>query len=143
LRRPRKYGSFATVQDTCTLLIKRRNRGVEFVSVCASRDLDLLPRRGARILQFVNLKIVIDERRIQLGADQIRVEDRALVFRSHQYFVDFGRWRLTLPRWATPGTLTVRHIEAEGERFVFVMEIIHPWLGMLVRQSAIFQEAGP
>jgi len=102
-----------------------------------------LPRRGARILQFVNLKIVIDERRIQLGADQIRVEDRALVFRSHQYFVDFGRWRLTLPRWATPGTLTVRHIEAEGERFVFVMEIIHPWLGMLVRQSAIFQEAGP
>jgi hypothetical protein len=73
----------------------------------------------------------------------MRVEDRALVFRSHQYFVDFGRWRLTLPRWATPGTLTVRHIEAEGERFVFVMEIIHPWLGMLVRQSAIFQEAGP
>ena len=73
----------------------------------------------------------------------MRVEDRALVFRSHQYFVDFGRWRLTLPRWATPGTLTVRHVEAEGERFVFVMEIIHPWLGMLVRQSAIFQEAGP
>ena len=71
----------------------------------------------------------------------MRVEDRALVFRSHQYFVDFGRWRLTLPRWATPGTLTVRHIEAEGERFVFVMEIIHPWLGMLVRQSAIFREA--
>ena len=73
----------------------------------------------------------------------MRVEDRALVFRSHQFFVDLGRWRLTLPRWATPGTLTVRHIEAEGERFVFVMEIIHPWLGMLVRQSAIFQEAGP
>jgi hypothetical protein len=73
----------------------------------------------------------------------ICVEDRALVFRSHQYFVNFGRWRLTLPRWATPGTLTVKHIEAEGERFVFAMEIVHPWLGMLLRQSAIFQEAGP
>jgi len=73
----------------------------------------------------------------------MRVEDRALVFRSHQYFVDFGRWRLTLPGWATPGTLTVRHIEVEGERFVFVMEIVHPWLGMLVRQAAIFREAGP
>ena len=73
----------------------------------------------------------------------MRVEDRALVFRSQQYFVDFGRWRLTLPRWATPGTLTVRHVEAEGERFVFAMEIAHPWLGLLVRQSAIFQEAGP
>ena len=73
----------------------------------------------------------------------MRVEDHALVFRSHQYFVDLGRWRLTLPRWATPGTLTVRHIAAEGQRFVFAMEIVHPWLGKLVRQSAIFQEAGP
>jgi hypothetical protein len=73
----------------------------------------------------------------------MRVEDHALVFRSHQYFVSFGRWRLTLPRWATPGTLTVRHIEAEGEQFVFAMEIVHPWLGLLVRQSAIFREAGP
>jgi hypothetical protein len=71
------------------------------------------------------------------------VEDHALVFRSHRYFVDFGRWRLTLPRWATPGTLTVRHIAAEGDRFVFAMEIVHPLLGMLVRQSAVFQEAGP
>jgi hypothetical protein len=73
----------------------------------------------------------------------ICVEDRALVFRSHQYFVAFGRWRLTLPQWATPGTLTVRHIDAESERFVFAMDIVHPWLGMLVRQSAIFREAGP
>jgi hypothetical protein len=71
----------------------------------------------------------------------MHAEDHALVFRSHRYFVDFGRWRLTLPRWATPGTLTVRHVEAEGERFVFAMEIVHPWLGMLVRQSAIFREA--
>jgi hypothetical protein len=73
----------------------------------------------------------------------MRVEDHALVFRSHRYFVDFGRWRLTLPRWATPGTLTVKHIAAEDERFLFAMEIVHPWLGMLVRQSAIFQEARP
>jgi len=73
----------------------------------------------------------------------MRVEDHALVFRSNQYFVDFGRWRLTLPRWATPGTLTVRHIEVEGQQFVFAMEIVHPWLGMLLRQSAVFREAGP
>jgi hypothetical protein len=73
----------------------------------------------------------------------MRVEDHALVFRSHQYFVALGRWRLTLPHWVTPGTLTVRHIAAEGERFVFAMELVHPLLGTLVRQSAIFQEAGP
>ena len=71
------------------------------------------------------------------------VEARALVFRSCQYFVDLGRWRLILPRWATPGALTVRHTEAEGGRFVFTLEIVHPRLGALVRQSAIFQETEP
>jgi uncharacterized protein DUF4166 len=56
--------------------------------------------------------------------------------RNHEgYFVDFCRWCLTLPRWATPGTLTVRHIEVEGGWFVFAMEIVHPWLGMLGRES--------
>jgi hypothetical protein len=73
----------------------------------------------------------------------VRVEDRALVFRSCRYFVDLGRWRLNLPQWATPGALTVRHIEADGGRFVFAMEIVHPQLGVLVRQSAIFQETAP
>jgi hypothetical protein len=73
----------------------------------------------------------------------MRVEDGALVFRSHRYFLHFRRWRWTLPRWATPGTLTVRHIEADGGRFVFAMEIVHPRLGMLVRQSAMFRDAAP
>src|SRR5262249_50566788 len=73
----------------------------------------------------------------------MRVEGRALGFRSQQYFVDSGRFRLTLPRWATPGTLTVRHVEAEGERFVFAMEIAHPWLGLLVRQVRHFPRGRP
>lgn len=73
----------------------------------------------------------------------VDVEGRALVFRSAQYFIELGRWRVILPRWATPGALTVRHIEAERERFIFSMEIVHPRLGALVRQSAVFQEAGP
>jgi len=73
----------------------------------------------------------------------VHVEDRALVFRSGRYFVELGRWRLVLPAWATPGALTVRHMEADGGRFVFAMEIVHPRLGTLVRQSAIFQETAP
>jgi hypothetical protein len=73
----------------------------------------------------------------------VHVDGGALVFRSHQYFVDLGRWRLVLPRWATPGALTVRHMEAGGGRFAFTLEIVHPWLGELVRQSAIFQETEP
>jgi hypothetical protein len=73
----------------------------------------------------------------------VSVEERALVFRSCRYFVDLGRWRIILPQWATPGALTVRHIEAEGGRFVFAMEIVHPRLGVLARQSAMFQETAP
>lgn len=73
----------------------------------------------------------------------VHVEDGALVFRSGRYFVELGRWRLMLPRWATPGALTVRHTEAEGGRFQFTLEIMHPWLGALVRQSAVFRETAP
>jgi hypothetical protein len=71
----------------------------------------------------------------------VSVEAGALVFRSCRYFVDLGRWRLTLPRWTSPGALTVRHIEAENGRFLFTLEIVHPRLGAIARQSAMFQEA--
>jgi len=70
----------------------------------------------------------------------VSVEAGALVFRSCRYFVDLGSWRMILPPWATPGALTVRHIEAEGARFLFTLEIVHPRLGTLVRQTATFQE---
>jgi len=73
----------------------------------------------------------------------VAAEDRALVFRSGQYFVEFGRWRLVLPAWATPGALTVKHIEDTDERFLFSLEIVHPRLGMLLRQLAAFEEASP
>jgi hypothetical protein len=73
----------------------------------------------------------------------VSVEEGALVFRSCRYFVEIGRWRLTLPRWASPGALTVRHSEAEDGRFLFTLEIVHPRLGALVRQTALFQETAP
>jgi hypothetical protein len=73
----------------------------------------------------------------------VNVEDGALVFRSRRYFVDLGGRRIGLPPWATPGALTVRHIEAEDGRFMFTLEIVHPRLGALVRQSVLFQEASP
>ena len=69
------------------------------------------------------------------------VEDRALIFRSGRYFVDFGRRRVVLPAWATPGALTVRHHEEVGEGFIFSLEIVHPRLGLLIRQVASFREA--
>jgi hypothetical protein len=71
----------------------------------------------------------------------VAVEDRALVFRSGRYFLGLGRWRAMLPAWATPGALTVKHIEETDERFLFSLEIVHPLLGTLIRQVAAFQEA--
>jgi hypothetical protein len=73
----------------------------------------------------------------------VAVEEGALVFRSQRYFVDFGRWRMHLPGWATPGALTVRHIEETSGRFTFSLEIVHPRLGPLLRQRAAFREATP
>jgi hypothetical protein len=72
---------------------------------------------------------------------KVAVEDRALVFRSGRYFVDFGRRRVVLPAWTTPGALTVRHCEEVGEGFIFTLEIVHPRLGLLIRQVASFREA--
>src|SRR5262245_53497801 len=64
---------------------------------------------------------------------KVVVEDGALVFRSGRYFVDIGRRRLLLPAWATPGSLTVRHIEVAEGRFIFSLSRLHPGQGQLVR----------
>jgi hypothetical protein len=74
---------------------------------------------------------------------EVGVEDRALVFRSHRYFVHLGGRRIVLPAWATPGRLTVTHSEETGGRFTFSLEIVHPRLGPLIRQLVSFQEATP
>jgi hypothetical protein len=49
--------------------------------------------------------------------------------------------RLPLPPWLTPGDLTVTHSDLGGGAFRFTLEIVHPRLGKLIRQSAIFREA--
>jgi uncharacterized protein DUF4166 len=71
----------------------------------------------------------------------VAAEERALVFRSDRYFVGLGRWRITLPTWATPGALTVKHSEEADDRFIFSLEVVHPRLGMLIRQVAVFTDS--
>jgi uncharacterized protein DUF4166 len=73
----------------------------------------------------------------------IHVEDAALIFRAAHYFVQIARLRLRLPRWASPGSLSVTHAELGDGRFLFKLEIIHPRLGRLICQTAAFQEAHP
>jgi uncharacterized protein DUF4166 len=73
----------------------------------------------------------------------IHVADGALVFRAAHYFVQLGRWRLRLPHWASPGSLSVTHAELGDGRFLFRLDITHPRLGRLICQTAAFQEAQP
>jgi hypothetical protein len=71
------------------------------------------------------------------------VVGQALVFRSAGYFLQVGHRKLPLPALMTPGVLTVTHTDLGGGVFQFTLEIIHPRFGLLVRQSAVFQEATP
>jgi hypothetical protein len=70
-------------------------------------------------------------------------ESSALVFRSAHYFLQIGSLRLRLPRWASPGALSVTHAELGDGRFLFRLDIVHPRLGRLIRQTAAFEEAQP
>jgi hypothetical protein len=67
----------------------------------------------------------------------------AIQFRSARYFFRCGRLDLTLPRWLTPGALTVTHQETGDGRFTFTLEIVHPLFGQVLRQRADFRDAYP
>jgi len=71
----------------------------------------------------------------------VAVKQNALTFRSEGYHLQIGRCRLRIPHWLTPGALTVTHSDLGDGRFLFRLEIAHPWLGRLIDQSAVFREA--
>jgi hypothetical protein len=71
----------------------------------------------------------------------VSATESALVFRSERYFLRIGRLRFTLPRLLSPGELTVTHGEIDASRFAFTLELVHPRLGPLLRQRAVFEEA--
>lgn len=71
---------------------------------------------------------------------RVEVEDEALHFISDHYFVAWGRLRLPIPRWLAPGRLKVSHVDCGHGLFAFVLELSHPLLGELIRQTAMFSE---
>jgi Domain of unknown function (DUF4166) len=70
----------------------------------------------------------------------IHVREGALVFTSSYYFLAIGKHRLRLPKWATPGALTVTHRAIDDELFEFSLRVVHPLFGELVHQFAVFEE---
>jgi Domain of unknown function (DUF4166) len=70
----------------------------------------------------------------------VHVRAGALVFCSKDYFVQLLGRRIRLPRWLTPGALTVTHAELGDGQFSYTLDLTHPRLGTLVRQCASFRE---
>ncbi|HEY1606364.1 MAG TPA: DUF4166 domain-containing protein [Allosphingosinicella sp.] len=71
---------------------------------------------------------------------RVAVEDGALHFLSDHIFVRIGRLRLRLPALLSPGRMRVSHVDCGHGWFAFVLRLDHPWLGALVRQTALFRE---
>ena len=74
---------------------------------------------------------------------RIYVAEGALIFRSDHFFLNWLGRRLRLPAWLTPGAIAVSHADLGCDRFLFTLEVNHPWLGLLIRQAAAFWEARP
>ncbi len=66
--------------------------------------------------------------------------DDALLFESDHYFVKLGGLRLRCPAWLAPGRLVIGHVDLGGGRFAFTLDLIHPWLGELIHQRAVFAD---
>lgn len=64
-----------------------------------------------------------------------------LEFRSDHYFVAILGRRFRLPRWLEPGRTVVRHIDQGEGRFVFSLALRHKWLGEMVYQEGLFEDA--
>lgn len=64
----------------------------------------------------------------------------ALHFRSDHFFLAAGPIRLRLPRFASPGALTISHVDRPDGWFAFVLTLRHPWFGEMIRQTGLFRE---
>lgn len=73
----------------------------------------------------------------------LHADVNALHFQSDHYFLQLGSLRLRWPAWAEPGTTTVSHIDHGHGRFTFLLELRHPLFGLLIHQSALFQDVAP
>lgn len=73
---------------------------------------------------------------------KLQVEDEGLLFLSDRYYLGLGDWRVALPRWLTPGHLTVGHLDHDDGWFEFTLKLQHKLLGTLVDQSAMFCDEG-
>jgi len=70
----------------------------------------------------------------------LSADDLTLRFHSDHYFLNFVRWRLRVPQWIAPGSLTISHTDRGNGSFAFVLALRHPLFGELIHQTALFRE---
>lgn len=70
----------------------------------------------------------------------IRAEPDALVFESAGYRLRIGRLSLPLPRWMSPGAVTVIHRDKGAGAFEFSLQLVSPVFGEMIYQSGLFRE---
>jgi hypothetical protein len=63
-----------------------------------------------------------------------------LRFRSAGFALNLGQLRLSLPRWLSPGELSITHAEQAADAFEFELSLRHAWFGELVYQRMYFNE---
>jgi hypothetical protein len=63
-----------------------------------------------------------------------------LAFVSDHYFLQFGSWRVRLPRAITPGTARIAHRQMAGRAFLFELIDEHHWAGKLLHQQILFDD---
>ena len=67
----------------------------------------------------------------------------ALRFLSDHYFLKLGRFRLRLPRWLSPGALSIGHVDQGNDEFLFDLSLRHPLFGEVIHQVGRFRERLP
>jgi len=70
----------------------------------------------------------------------VRARAGALEFRGAHYFLRVVGVRLRLPRWLSPGALSVTHTDLADGEFRYTLDLTHPRFGTLVHQVACFRE---
>jgi hypothetical protein len=70
---------------------------------------------------------------------RLRVAEGVLLFESDHYFLRLGPVRLRIASGVL-GQLTVGHLDLGEGRFAFSLDLVHPWLGEMVHQVAVFAD---
>lgn len=69
-----------------------------------------------------------------------RVDADCLAFESAGYALKCFGTVLPLPRFAVPLDLIVRHRDMTDGKFIFTLDLTHPWLGELIHQEGVYSE---